>query len=58
MSEQEQQYQLSGDQFKADPFPTFAKMRNEEPIYRLELNVNPGTLWEITNHEYAEAVLR
>ena len=58
MSTQEQPYSLSGDQFKANPFPTFAQMRSEEPIYPFATGGNPATIWIITNHEYAEAVLR
>ena len=58
MSNQEQPYLLAGDQFKANPFPTFAQMRREEPIYPFATGGNPATIWIITNHEYAEAVLR
>lgn len=54
----EMKYILNGDQFKANPFPTFAQMRKEEPIFRLETGGNPDVLWIITNHEYSEAVLR
>lgn len=54
----ETQYQLEGNSFKANPFPTFAKMRSEEPIYPYVTGGNPPTIWIITNHEYSEAVLR
>lgn len=58
MSNQEQKYILSGDSFKANPFPTFAQMRKEEPIFRLQTGGNPDILWVVTNHEYSEAILR
>lgn len=58
MSNQEQKYILTGDPFKANPFPTFAQMRKEDPIYRVETGNNPPILWVVTNHEYSEAILR
>ena len=58
MSNQEQKYRLTGDSFKANPFPTFAQMRKEEPLYRLETGGQPAILWVVTNHEYSEAILR
>ncbi|MFN8439246.1 MAG: cytochrome P450 [Caldilineaceae bacterium] len=54
----ENKYLLTGDAFKANPFPTFAKMRKEDPIYRVETGGYPSILWVVTNHEYSDAILR
>lgn len=50
-------YDLFSSQFKADPFPTFAAMRAEAPIYA---HHSPGgsTIWYITRQEDVTAVLK
>lgn len=50
-------YDLFSPAFKRDPFPTFARMRQEAPIYA---HVSPGgaTTWYITRYEDVLAVLK
>lgn len=46
-------YDLFSPAFKADPFPTFAAMRQDDPIYR-HVAPDGGTIWYITR--YADVV--
>ena len=50
-------YDLFSPTFKANPFPTFAAMRANDPIYA---HRSPGgsTIWYITRYEDVTAVLR
>ncbi|GIK57727.1 MAG: cytochrome P450 [Chloroflexi bacterium] len=50
-------FDLFSPAFKRDPFSTFARMRQEAPIYA---HVSPGgaTTWYITRHEDVLAVLK
>lgn len=50
-------FDLFGAEFKQNPFPTFARMRRDAPVYR---HVSPGGVvtWYITRYEDALAVLR
>jgi cytochrome P450 len=50
-------YDLFGAEFKRDPFPTFARMRQDDPVYA---HVSPGgvTTWYITRYEDVIAILR
>lgn len=50
-------YDLFGPAFKQDPFPTFACMRQQDPIYA---HVSPAgvTTWYITRYEDVLAVLK
>ena len=51
------QYDLFSPTFKADPFPTFARMRQETPIYAHQAP-DGSTIWYITRYEDVSAVLR
>jgi cytochrome P450 len=53
----ENQYDLFSGRFKADPFPTFTKMRQEAPIYPHQAP-NGSTIWYITAYKDVTAVLR
>jgi cytochrome P450 len=51
------QYDLFSRRFKADPFPTYARMRQEAPVHG---HVAPDgrTIWYITRYEDVTAVLK
>ena len=51
------EYDLFSPAFKADPFPTFAAMRERDPIYA---HVAPDgrTIWYVTRYEDVAAVLK
>ena len=52
----ETKYNLYSEQFKADPFPTYAQMRDEDPVcYEQGLE---GMIWFVTRRADVEAVLR
>ena len=51
------QYDLFSPTFKADPFPTFARMRQETPIHAHQAP-DGSTIWYITRYEDVSAVLR
>lgn len=51
------QFDLFSPHFKADPFPTFARMRAEAPIHAHEAP-DGTTIWYITRYEHVTAVLR
>lgn len=50
------QYDLFGPQFKRDPFPTFAQMRQAAPVYA-HTAPNGTVTWYITRYEDVLAVL-
>ncbi len=50
-------FDLFTPRFKADPFPTFARMRAEAPVYP-HLAPDGSTIWYITRYEDVTAVLR
>ncbi len=50
-------YDLFSPTFKSDPFPTYAKMREDDPIYK-HVSPNGRVVWYITRHEEATAVFR
>jgi cytochrome P450 len=52
-----QGYDLFSSQFKADPFPTYARMRDEAPVYAHRAP-NGSTIWYITRYEDVLAVLQ
>jgi cytochrome P450 len=54
----EKRYTLYGPQFKADPFPTYALMREQEPICYHPGITGEGKIWFITRYEDVQAVLR
>lgn len=47
---------LSSPSFKANPFPIYARMRDEAPVFRVELRDGPA--WLVTRHEGCERVLK
>ena len=51
------QYDLFSRQFKADPFPTFARMRQEAPIHAHQ-SPDGSTIWYIMRYTDVMAVLR
>ncbi len=51
------QYDLFSGHFKKDPFPTFARMRRETPIFPHQAP-DGSTIWYITTFEDVTAVLR
>ncbi len=51
------QYDLFSPRFKADPFPTFAQMRQEAPLHAHQAP-DGSTIWYITRYEDVTAVLR
>ncbi len=50
-------YDLFSHNFKADPFPTFAEMREHHPIYAHQAP-NGDTVWYITRYDDVLAVLK
>lgn len=52
-----EKYDLFSPTFKADPFPTFAEMRAEEPIYCHHAPYG-ARIWYITRYEDVVAVLK
>lgn len=54
----EKKYDLTSPAFKANPYPTYAKMRQEVPIYKHELPLHlGGSTWFVTRYDYVEAIL-
>ncbi|MCA9934781.1 MAG: hypothetical protein KC415_12690, partial [Anaerolineales bacterium] len=53
----DQTFDLFTRRFKADPFPTFAQMRTDAPVYA-HLAPDGSTIWYITRYEDVTAVLR
>jgi cytochrome P450 len=51
------QYDLFSPQFKADPFPTYARMRQEAPVHG-HVAPNGRIIWYITRYEDVTAVLK
>jgi cytochrome P450 len=52
-----QKYDLFSPNFKADPFPTFAQMRQNDPIYA-HRSPDGRTIWYITKFAEVTAVLK
>lgn len=50
-------YDLFSAEFKANPFPTFAAMRENDPVYP-HTAPNGSTIWYITRYDDVAAVLR
>lgn len=50
-------YDLFSPAFKADPFATFARMRQDDPIYAHHAP-NGSTIWYVTRYEDVVAMLR
>jgi cytochrome P450 len=51
-------YDLYGDEFKRDPYPTFAAMRREAPLQRQAGLDGSTPIWFVTRHADVEAMLR
>jgi len=50
-------YDLFSAAFKANPFPTYAAMREDAPVYA-HLSPNGKTIWYVTRYEDVAAVLK
>ncbi|MCA9945741.1 MAG: cytochrome P450, partial [Anaerolineales bacterium] len=50
-------YDLFSPNFKANPFPTFAQMRRDDPIFA-HRSPSGGTIWYITRFDLVTAVLK
>lgn len=55
---QSAEFNLTSSTFKADPYPTFARLRASDPVYRYALASNGQDTWLITRYVDAEAILR
>lgn len=51
-------YSLYGAEFKSDPFPTYAKMRQHSPVCYHPGITNEHMIWFVTGADEAEMVLR
>jgi len=51
---------LVSPEFKADPFPFYARLRAEQPVCRVELSIVPGIreAWLVTRYDDVVAVLK
>lgn len=52
------QYDLYGPTFKRDPYPTYAQMRAQGPVYQNAGMSENQLIWFVTGYAEAEAVLR
>lgn len=48
---------LARPEFKADPYPFYARMREEAPVFRLSIAL-PGQFWMITRYDDIVAMLK
>ena len=55
---QSTEFNLTSSTFKADPYPTFARLRALDPVYRYASASNGQDTWLITRYADAEAILR
>src|SRR5689334_13965400 len=55
---QSAEFNLTSSTFKADPYPTFARLRAAEPVYRYAQSSNGQDTWLITSYSEADAILR
>ena len=53
----EPHYTVSGPDFEANPYPTYATMQHDDPIYRHEWP-DGGITWLVTRYEDAELILK
>jgi len=58
VSDGARKYELYGDAFKRDPYPTFAAMRRDDPIHRQPGLDGKTPIWFVTRYADAEAMLR
>ena len=54
----QRKYDLYGEEFKRDPYATFAAMRRDDPIYQQPGLDGSTPIWFVTRYEDAEAMLR
>ncbi|MCB0121199.1 MAG: hypothetical protein KDE58_03085, partial [Caldilineaceae bacterium] len=52
------QYDLYSDAVKANPYPTYAALRAEQPVSRQPAAEGDYTIWHVTRYAEAETVLR
>jgi cytochrome P450 len=53
------QVDLVSQAFQANPFPTFAQMRIQDPVHQVNMTtITGGKYWMITRYEDVEAILR
>src|SRR5713226_3223071 len=48
---------IASPEFKANPYPFYARLRAEEPVYRLTM-LNKETAWLITRYDDVAMVLK
>ncbi len=58
MSDVARKYDLYGPDFKRDPYPTFAAMRRDDPIYQQPGLDGKTPIWFVTRYADVEAMLR
>jgi cytochrome P450 len=54
---QSSEFDLASPTFKANPYPTFARLRAADPVHRIKMP-NGGHAWLITRYHDADMVLR
>ena len=57
MAVTERKYELYTPDFRADPYPIFALMREQDPVLRQPGIDGETMIWFVTRHEEAAAVL-
>ena len=58
MADADRRYDLYGPDFKRDPYPTFAAMRRDDPIYQQPGLDGTTPIWFVTRYADVEAMLR
>lgn len=53
-----QRFNMFGPEFKSNPYPTYERMRAEQPLFALPLGETTKTLWYVTRYADVEACLR
>lgn len=51
-------YEIYTQEFKANPHPTYAKMRGEAPVFQQPGLDGETPIWFVTSYEYVDVVLR
>jgi cytochrome P450 len=51
-------FHLSGEAFKADPYPTYARLRQEAPVYCRVSREGAARMWFLTRYQDVAAALR
>jgi cytochrome P450 len=55
---QSTEFNLTSSTFKADPYPTFARLRDSDPVYQYATSPSGQRTWLITRYADADAILR